>query len=56
MGDLVISIVCPNGQSMTVHQQGGGNTFLGEPIDNDADGSLGVGFDYYWAPDASTGT
>ena len=24
MGDLVISIACPNGQSVILHQQGGG--------------------------------
>lgn len=55
MGDLIITFICPNGQSMIAHQQGGGGTYLGEPID---DGSLdpGVGFDYFWAPTAPNGT
>jgi subtilisin-like proprotein convertase family protein len=55
MGDLIITFICPNGQSMIAHQQGGGGTYLGEPID---DGSLdpGIGYDYYWAPDATNGT
>ena len=57
MGDLTITFECPNGQSMMVHQQGGGSTFLGVPVDNDADPDTpGVGFDYYWAPDATNGT
>ena len=33
MGDLVISVECPNGQSVTMHQQGGGGTYLGVPLD-----------------------
>ena len=57
MGDLTITFECPNGQSMMVHQQGGGGTFLGVPVDNDGDPDTpGVGFDYYWAPDATNGT
>lgn len=57
MGDLVISLVCPNGQSMIVHQQGGGGTYLGIPVDNDdANPTPGTGFDYWWAPDATNGT
>ena len=31
MGDLTITFECPNGQSIMVHQQGGGGTFLGVP-------------------------
>jgi gliding motility-associated-like protein len=36
MGDLVIIIECPNGQSAMLHQQGGGGTQLGipNPLDN----------------------
>lgn len=34
MGDLVIQIQCPTGQMVTLHQQGGGGTYLGVPIDN----------------------
>lgn len=57
MGDLTITFECPNGQSMMVHQQGGNGTFLGIPVDNDGDPDTpGVGFDYFWDPDATNGT
>ena len=56
MGDLVISIICPDGTEVALHQQGGGSTFLGEPIDNDADLNPGVGYDYSWSPSATNGT
>lgn len=57
MGDLTITFICPNGQSMAAHQQGGGGTFLGEPVDNDAaPNDPGVGYDYWWTPDATNGT
>jgi PKD repeat protein len=57
MGDLIISFICPNGQSIQVHDQGGTNTFLGEPVDNDADPDTpGIGYDYSWEPDANNGT
>lgn len=55
MGDLVITFICPNGQSIAVHQQSGGSTYLGEPIDDESD-VPGVGFDYFWSPDATNGT
>ena len=57
MGDLVITFICPNGSSIVVHQENGGSTFLGEPVDNDADpDSPGVGYDYWWEPGATNGT
>ena len=57
MGDLTISFICPNGQSIAVHQQGGNGTYLGEPVDNEAQSEVpGVGYDYYWSPDATLGT
>ena len=57
MGDLVITLICPNGQSVIVHQQGGASTFLGEPIDiNGPPDPPGIGYDYSWSPLASTGT
>ena len=55
MGDLVITFICPNGQSIAVHQQSGGGTFLGQPIDDES-GAPGVGYDYYWSPNATNGT
>lgn len=58
MGDLVISLICPNGQSVVFHQQGGGGTYLGAANDNDAAGSpvLGACWDYCWSPTATLGT
>lgn len=56
MGDLTVSFECPEGNTISVHQQGGGGTFLGEPVDNDADLTPGVGYDYYWSPEATLGT
>ena len=52
MGDITITFICPNGQSLLVHQQGGNGTYLGVPIDNDADLAPGTGWDYYWEPNA----
>lgn len=57
MGDLVISMSCPNGQSVTFHQQGGGGTYLGIPVDNDATPNIqGVCWNYCWSPAATNGT
>lgn len=57
MGDIVIQLVCPNGQSVILHQQGGGGTFLGEPVDNDATPDIqGVCYNYCWSPTATNGT
>lgn len=47
LGDLDIVITSPNGQTATLKDYpGGGGTFLGAPIDNDADTNPGVGADY----------
>ncbi len=35
IGDLVIDVIVPTGQSVVLHQQGGGATFLGIPVDDD---------------------
>ena len=57
MGDLVISLTCPNGQSIQVHDQAGAGTYLGEPVDDETDPDTpGVGYDYAWSPDATNGT
>jgi gliding motility-associated-like protein len=55
IGDLVISLICPNGQSVVLHQQGGGATYLGEPLDDESD-TPGIGYDYSWSPTATNGT
>jgi len=54
MGDLQISIICPTGQSVIMHNQGGGGTFLGVPIDPGP--GPGTGWDYAWSPTATNGT
>lgn len=57
MGDLTVSFICPNGQSIQVHNQSGGGTFLGVPVDDDQDPNTpGEGFDYSWTPEAMNGT
>lgn len=42
IGDLVISLACPNGQSVTFHQQNGGGTDLGQPGAGSAWNLLGI--------------
>lgn len=55
MGDLNISITCPNGQSSTLKAYPGGtNTFFGEPIDANSQQVPGVGYEYAWSPNGST--
>lgn len=57
MGDLTITFICPNGQTLLVHQQGGGGTFLGVPVDVDGTpDEPGIGWDYFWEPGATNGT
>ncbi|MBU0764458.1 MAG: PKD domain-containing protein, partial [Bacteroidetes bacterium] len=56
LGDLVISITCPDGSQVILEDQGGGGTFLGEPIDVDDPNQPGVGYDYCWDPFATNGT
>ncbi|HRD52720.1 MAG TPA: PKD domain-containing protein [Flavobacteriales bacterium] len=58
MGDLVISITCPSGQSTILHQQGGGGTYIGaaNDLDNAANPSPGTCWNYCWSPTATLGT
>jgi len=58
MGDLGLFITCPNGTSVDLVSwgtNGGGGTFLGEAVD-DGGTAPGVGYDYFWDPDATNGT
>ncbi len=58
LGDLEISIICPNNQTLVLKSFNdpggasgyGGGTFMGEPIDDDANLDPGVGYDYSWTP------
>ncbi len=62
MRDLQITLTCPNGQSVILHNFGGqmgGEVFLGEPYE--ADEGLpepipGVGYTYCWEDNAPNGT
>jgi len=56
MGDLVASIICPNGTSVIMHQQGGGGTNLGDPNQLDDSLLIGTGWNYCWSPTATNGT
>ncbi len=59
MGDLAISITCPNGTEVVLHEfvgNPGGRYVLGEPILDslEMDGLIpGKGYDYCWTPDAT---
>jgi len=58
MGDLGVTITCPNGTVVELVEwgtNGGGGTFLGEAVD-DGSATPGVGYDYYWDPCATNGT
>jgi gliding motility-associated-like protein len=58
MGDLGIFITCPNGTVVDLVEwgtNGGGGTFLGEAIDDEST-APGIGYDYFWEPDANNGT
>jgi gliding motility-associated-like protein len=58
LGDLEISIICPNNQTLTLKSFNdpfggsgyGGGTFMGEPIDDDSNLDPGVGYNYSWTP------
>ena len=62
MRDLEISLECPDGTSIILHDhpgQNGGEVFLGDPFE--ADESLsqpipGTGAEYCWTPNATNGT
>ncbi len=62
MRDLQISIECPNGTTVILHDhpgQIGGEVFLGEPFEAD-EGLIppipGLGYDYCWTPNAPNPT
>lgn len=58
IGDLLISLTCPNGQTVILHQQGGGGTNLGIPVTSpavncDIPATQGVPGNYCWTNDAT---
>lgn len=57
MGDLVVSLTCPNGQTVIMHQQGGGGTYLGNALDGETDPpSPGECWNYCFTPNAPNST
>lgn len=58
LGDLVLSVTCPNGQNIIFHQQGGGGTYIGGANDGDSNANPvpGTCWDYCWSPTATWGT
>jgi len=56
MRDLEISLTCPNGQSVVLHDhfgKTGSEVFLGQPVDDDDVLAPGQGYEYCWAANAS---
>ena len=57
IGDFVLQVQCPNGQIMTLHQQGGGGTNLGDPeqgiIDCADPATFGVPWNYCFTAGAA---
>lgn len=57
LGDFVLQVQCPTGQIMTLHQQGGGGTYLGIPEDYQIDcndqSTFGVPWQYCFTETAS---
>lgn len=58
MGDIVIILECPNGQNVILHQQGGGGTQIGIPVQEDNvdcsnPATQGVPFQYCFTPTAT---
>jgi gliding motility-associated-like protein len=57
IGDLVISIISPTGETVIMHQQGGAGTYLGVPVDIDSQPlDQGTCWNYCWSPTSNNGT
>ncbi|RKX19354.1 MAG: hypothetical protein DRP35_07845 [Candidatus Zixiibacteriota bacterium] len=54
LGDLEISLTCPDSTTIILEDQGGGGTYLGIPLDYDPS-PPGIGFDYCWTPNPDYG-
>jgi len=55
MGDLTISITCPDNTTVQLEDQGGGGTYLGLPDEADTELPIGVGWEYCWTPNPTFG-
>jgi len=56
MGKIEISLICPNGQAVITHDNGGLSHDLGFYTNPYFGEDLGVAWDYWWAADATRGT
>ncbi len=56
LGDLDVRLICPNGQAMLLSSYPGVGADLGIPVYGDNPVVPGVGFDYFWSPEATNGT
>ena len=58
MGDFTLKLTSPTGQSMMLHEQGDGGTYLGEANDTDNGSNIipGVCWEYCFSPTATLGT
>lgn len=60
IGDFILSLTCPNGQNVVMHQQGGGGTFVGDANEiGEGIGDLivpGACWDYCFSASATWGT
>ncbi len=54
LGDLEISLTCPNNTTVVLENQGGGGTYLGVPLDYDPS-PPGTGWDYCWTTNPQYG-
>lgn len=57
MGDFVLQLTSPTGETIIFHQQGGGTTYLGEPVDDESQpNAIGTCYQYCFSPTATNGT
>jgi subtilisin-like proprotein convertase family protein len=56
IGDLIIELTCPNGNSVMLSNQPSSGAFLGEPIDDGLSPGPGIGYDYFWTSYSTNGT
>jgi gliding motility-associated-like protein len=57
MGDLRMTLICPNGSMVNMHDQGGGGTYLGNALDFVTNPPVPGGcLEYCWSPTATNGT
>ena len=53
-GDIAMRLIAPNGNEVLLFNQGGNDTYIGNPIDNDDTQNPGTGLTYCFTVDATT--